>query len=439
MNASPDSRRTSLRGGIGLRLLALFTALGLLAGCGSATVTHSSSAAAALSATGTPAGSPVSATGPSTTPSAPASCATVVASTLGTVAARVYQEAATGSIVAQAVNRVRGSSALAAAINSGNSTAAGAALQELLAGQIVRVEVLRGGHVFAHAGSGPAIAPVHGSIPGTSATFILSTQPDHAYLQVVHQVTGAQVLLLAGNHPLAGTIGSSLPAGSPAAGALTLAGQSYQSFTLSGAVYPSGPLRIVLLTPSSTISCPGSPAQTRVETLGHVGERIYQEELHSPDVTATLRHMESSTVFQHAVAAGDATATRAAIIDFFGEHIHVVRVRVTIGSKLLIDEGGPYVLAPVHGTLRSGGRVVGHFTYAIQDDAGYLKLARLFTGAEVLMRTGAKQVMGTLDPGPASVPDRGEVAYRGRTYQAYSFTGEAFPEGPLRISLLLPA
>jgi hypothetical protein len=112
-------------------------------------------------------------------------------------------------------------------------------------------------------------------------------------------------------------------------------------------------------------------------------------------------------------------------------------VRVTIGGRLLIDDGGPYALAPVHGTLRSGGRVVGKFEMAIQDDAGYLKLAHLITGAEVLMRTGSRQVMGTLSPGPASVPDRGAVTYRGRTYQAYSFSGVAFPSGPLRISLLL--
>ena len=91
-----------------------------------------------------------------------------------------------------------------------------------------------------------------------------------------------------------------------------LAGESYQTFTLSGAVYPTGPLQIVLLVPSATISCPGSLAQARVETLGHVGERIYQEELHSPDVTETLHHMEDSTVFQRAVAAGDATKLRRA-------------------------------------------------------------------------------------------------------------------------------
>ena len=52
------------------------------------------------------------------------------------------------------------------------------------------------------------------------------------------------------------------------------------------------------------------------------------------------------------------------------------------------------------------------------------------------MRIGSKQVMGTLDPGPAQVPDRGTVGYRGHTYRRYSFTAKAFPSGPLRISLL---
>ncbi len=421
------------------RLLSLLLTLGLIAGCGSTTATHSAASAASS-------GSPASSTDASTAPSASASCATTVTSTLGTVAARVYHEAATGGDVAQAVHRLQSSTALTEAVDSGNAGGARTALQGLLAGQIVRVEILRGGRVFAQAGSGAAIAPVRGSIPGTSATYVLSTQPTHAYLQVVHQITGAQVLLLGGtptgatgSNRLAGTIGGSLPASAPAAGPLTLAGQSYQTFTLAGAVYPAGALRIVLLAPTAAISCPGPLAQAHVETLGHVGERIYQEELHSPDVAATLRSMESSTAFQRAVAAGSVAATRTAIIDFFAAHIHVVRVRVTIGSRLLIDEGGPFVLAPVHGTLHSGGHVVGHFEMAIQDDAGYLKLAHLFTGAEVLMRTGSRQVMGTLSPGPATVPDRGEVAYHGRNYQAYSFVGEAFPAGPLRISLLQPA
>jgi hypothetical protein len=426
--------RSRLHGRRGPRILAILTTLGLLAGCGSATATRPTVGATVptTAATASSASTPAASTTPPT-----ASCASTVAGTLGTVAGRVYHEAATGGNVAQAVHRVQSSSALQGAVNSGSSSAAGAALRELTLGQIVRVEVLRGGHVLAQAGSGSAIAPVRGSIPGTSGTFVLSTQSDHSYLQVIHQVTGAQVLLSTGSRRLAGTIGGPPPASLPADGPVTFAGQSFQTTTLTGSVYPSGQLHIVLLAPTASISCPGSAAQTRVETLGHVGERIYQEELHSPDVSATLRHIEHSSAFQRAVAAHDAAGVRAAIVGFFGEHIHVVRVRVTTGGRLLEDLGGPYVLAPVHGTVRSGGHVVGQFEMAIQDDAGYLKLAHLFTGAEVLMRTGARQVMGTLSPGPASVPDRGPVSYGGRSYEAYSFTGEAFPSGPLRISLLL--
>jgi hypothetical protein len=43
---------------------------------------------------------------------------------------------------------------------------------------------------------------------------------------------------------------------------------------------------------------------------------------------------------------------------------------------------------------------------------GHSKLA-LFRDAQVLMRVDSTQVMATLDPGPASVPDRGTLGYRG--------------------------
>jgi hypothetical protein len=391
-----------------------------LAACGSATANKQ----AATGATATTVAAAVSVANAAATASTPASCASAVAGTLGQVGERIYDVAATGGDVAEAVHRVQSSAALASAIDSGSAAGARAALRALLLGQIVRIEVLRGGRVLAAAGAGSALAPVRGSIPGTDASFVLSVQSDRGYVQVARQVTGAQVLL----NPATGV---------PNGGALEYAGQSYQVVSLTGALYPSGALRIALLVPAREISCPASLAQARVETLGRVGERIYEEELHGASVVQTQRTLEASTAFQRAVAARDAIATHAAIDGFFAAHIHVVRVRVTVGSHLLVDVGGPYVLAPVHGTVRSDGRVVGHFTWAIQDDAGYLKLAHLFTGAEVLMRVGGQQVKGTLSPGPAAVPDRGEVSYGGRGYQAYSFTAEAFPSGPLRISLLI--
>jgi hypothetical protein len=398
--------------------------------CGAAPAGRQASSASrpAFTAAATPAAAPGT---------APAGCAETVAATLGGIASRIYHEAATGGNVAQAVHRLRSSAALSRAVSAGDAPAAHAALDSLLAGQIARVEVLRRGRRLASAGSGRAIAPVSGTLPGTGgARFVMSVQSDRTYLQVTRQVTGAHVLLLSGSRLLDGTLTPSAGETIPASGAVRVGARDYQVASVAGAAFPSGSLRIALLVPKGEISCPAVASQTRAAVLGRVGERIYEEEQHSPYVAATVRRMEATRAFRSAVAAHDAAATRRAILGFFAAHIHVVRVRVTIGGKLLVDVGGPYALAPVAGTLHSGGKVTGHFLMAIQDDAGYLKLARLFTGAQVLMRVGAKQVMGTLTPGPARVPDRGTVSYRGRSYEAYSFTGTAFPSGALRISLL---
>jgi hypothetical protein len=403
---------------------------------GAAVAAYALLCCAACGATSEPAGGPhARAAAVGAAPAA--SCAESVAGTYAEVAERIYHQAATGRNVAQATHRVASSAALIAAVRTGDAAATGAALRSLLLGQIIRIEVLRSGHVLAAAGSGAAVAPVTGTLPGTGgARYELSVQSDHTYTQVASQVTGAQVLLLSGSHLLDGT--TSLPASVrvPESGPVTIGSRTYQASTLSGTAYPSGALRIAILVPSAQLTCPTDASLTRSAVLGRVGERIYEAEENSPVVAATVRRMESTAAFRTAVANRDPAATRQAILGFFAAHIHVVRVRVLVGGKLLIDEGGPFALAPVSGTLRSGGHVVGTFVTAIQDDAGYLKLARLFTGAQVLMRVGSRQVMGTLSPGPAQVPDRGTVSYGGHSYQAFSFMATAFPSGPLRISLL---
>jgi hypothetical protein len=376
-------------------------------------------------------------------------CAQIAAATLAEVGERIYEESSHGANVGEALARVRASSVLASAISAEDAAATRAALDGLLASQIARIEIVVRGKVLASAGSGTAIAPVRGSIPGTGASFVLSTQSAQSYLSVTRQVTGAEVLLYGSSGRLAGTVGGSPAVGAaansaPHDGAITYAGGHYQAHSIAGTTYPSGPLRIVLLVPRSAIRCPKQLADTKLDTLGHVGERIYEEEAGSPYVQATLRHIEADVPFQQAVAARDTQAIRAAIVGLFAAHIHVVRVRVYASEpsgapRFLYDLGGPYVLAPVHGVVRSGGKLVGHFSFAIQDDAGYMKLAQRFTGADVLMRVGPRseqQVMGTLEPGPTHVPDRGAVSYRGTSFEAYSFSGIAFPSGPLRISLL---
>jgi hypothetical protein len=412
-----------------------------LAACGSTGAspgTASRSADASRSAA-----APIAATTPASGTALPP-CSATVAGTLAQVAQNVYRDAASGEDVAEAVQRVSGSQTLASAIGAGSTRAVDRSLRALLLGQIVRIEILVDRRVLGSAGSGAAIAPVRGTVTGTDGTFVLSVQSDHGYVEVTHQVTGAQMEIssVAGGRAgewLAGTVARPTPADVPDSGGLDYEGVRYRVASLRASAFPAGAARIAVLVAAPEISCAKTPAQTRVATLGQVGERIYEEELSSPTVRATVRKLERSNAFREAVAERSPAATRAAIVGFFEAHLHVVRVRVTVAGRLLIDVGGPYVLAPVRGVLRSHGQVVGEFEMAIQDDAGYLKLARVFTGAQVLMRVGARQLKGTLSPGPASVPGRGAIVYGGRRYAAYSFTAQAFPSGPLRISLLIHA
>jgi hypothetical protein len=106
---------------------------------------------------------------------------------------------------------------------------------------------------------------------------------------------------------------------------------------------------------------------------------------------------------------------------------------------VLSDIGGPYIIAPVAGTLRLHGRTLAHYILSVQDDLGYVKLVTRFLGVGLVMRAGSHAIpVEGLLPGPASLPDLGPLSYRGVSYEAISFPVRSFPDGPLRISLLLP-
>jgi hypothetical protein len=56
----------------------------------------------------------------------------------------------------------------------------------------------------------------------------------------------------------------------------------------------------------------------------------------------------------------------------------------------------------------------------------------------VLMYMGGKLVKSTLGASPGAIPMSGAVSVRGKSYRAYTFTAQAFPSGPLRITVLIP-
>lgn len=375
-------------------------------------------------------------------------CPDAALAAIESVANRVYQESASGRIVAEALQRLESSSALAQAVEGGDGVAAHRVLEGLLLNQIVSVRVVRGGRTLAKIERGAGIAPASGSISNARAqrvgTVTVSVQGANGYAQTVSGLLHAQVVIHSGGQELTSTLHPT-PKLEPGASGLSYHGVSYRVDTFTARAFPGRPLSISLLAPSASIEAvcqrrdgraPGV-TQARAITLGLVAERVYEAELTGSKAELILHYAERSRAFREAVLAGNATATRAAIIGFFRSHLHIVRVRVIREGKLLIDVGGPHVLAPIPGVIRNArGRVAASFLLSIQDDKGLQILSQAFTGAQVLIREGPRQVMGTLDPGPATIPRRGRVVYRGVPYVVYSFDAQAFPTGTLQVSLL---
>jgi hypothetical protein len=200
--------------------------------------------------------------------------------------------------------------------------------------------------------------------------------------------------------------------------------------------------------------------QTLVSIDGNVAERIYRDELVGSGTIADQHQVEENGPLLKALARvsalakgkGSGTGARAvreaaqdavteAVHGLVYSHTHIVRLRVLQGGKLLADIGGPYIIAPVGGSLRYHGRVVGTYLLSVQDDLGFVGLERRLVGVPLILHVGAVRVplQGTTRTGSVAIPDRGTVIVRGARFQAYSFDAKAFPTGVVRISLLLPA
>ena len=204
-------------------------------------------------------------------------------------------------------------------------------------------------------------------------------------------------------------------------------------------------------------ACAASTVQTIVSIDGNVAERIYRDELVGTGTIADQHQVEENGPLLKALARvsalakGKSAGARAvreaanavteAVHQLVYSHTHIVRLRVMQGGRLLADIGGPYIIAPVGGSLRFHGRVVGTYLLSVQDDLGFVGLERRLIGIPLILHVGEVRVplQGTTRTGSVAIPDRGAVVIRGARFQAYSFDAKAFPTGGVRISLLLPA
>jgi hypothetical protein len=388
-------------------------------------------------------------------PTVPVACSAAALGTLSGVLGRVYREGVSSERTASAEYLIEHSTALRAAVEEVNPRAIRAAVRALLkTGHMTNVTVLRGGHTLVAVG-GEALAPLHGPLTGANgeqiATYTASVWADSSFLTEAGGITQGFVAIRASNgHTVDGS--PALPAGvTGAEGTLTHAGVAYGYTSFPVAAYPSGTLRVYLLMPARTLItlCGATPPDTTVNTLERVAKLIYATEIgHQAQIQ--IRRVQHNRALLEAVADREPEATRLAIDALLNEHI--VRIRVSVDGQLLQDVGGPWVLGPVTAPLRLHGHTIGSVTLSIQDDEGYLRLARRLAGLDVLMymepthqppgRPDFELVKDSLGPLPGppltSVPADGSYRYEGRSFRVFTVKGEAFPSGPLVIRVLVP-
>ena len=234
-----------------------------------------------------------------------------------------------------------------------------------------------------------------------SGRFVFSIQDDRGFAAQTGPAGAAQVLIREGEHQVAGFLDPG-PAVIPDRGPVTYNGVIYQAYSFTGQSFTGGPARISYLVPPEGVAreCGPTPQATILNTVAGVSVGIYQGELLSHQTLAVRDLIAQAPGMLSAVRRGSPAGVRAGIVKLFRTRLHIVRVRVTAPDGSLInDVGGPAVLAPVGGDFRGPrGQVIGHFLFSVQDDAGYLKLVRAFTGAKVLMlvrlRAPLKQLAG---------------------------------------------
>ncbi len=190
---------------------------------------------------------------------------------------------------------------------------------------------------------------------------------------------------------------------------------------------------------NSKAACAGSIDAVLSRTLGEVGMRIYHGELSRTGAVArAIASVTHSSALARAVASGEPVATRAAVTSIVYNHLHIVRLRVIRNGRVLSDVGGPFVLAPLGGNIRLRGRTVGRYILSIQDDMGYVLLSERLGGMQVVLRTGGRQIMSSLQTVPVSLPAQGTTMVGGVRYVTREINATAFPSGPLQIYLLAP-
>jgi hypothetical protein len=188
------------------------------------------------------------------------------------------------------------------------------------------------------------------------------------------------------------------------------------------------------------VACGPATLTTLSSLDAAVANNIYRGEVGGSETKVDIGHVTTAFDLLAAVAAGNSVATLTAVKRIVYHHFwHIVRLRVLDPKgKLLGDFGGPYVIAPVTGALRSGGRVIGSYVMSVQDDVGFTKLETRAVGDPIAIYIGGRRVTEMGADFPTAEPVAGPLALDGAQYGAVALQYNAFPTGTLDALIAVP-
>ncbi len=189
-------------------------------------------------------------------------------------------------------------------------------------------------------------------------------------------------------------------------------------------------------------ACGASTPTTLATVAALVASDIDRGERTGSETQVDLGHVTGDAALLAAVAADDIPATARAVAKIVYHHFwHIVRLRVLdAAGNLLADVGGPAVIAPVDGVLRSAaGAQIGTFVMSVQDDVGFAKLERRALGDSIGIYVAGELVAERGAEFPQAEPAADTtVTLAGVPYATETLTYDAFPSGTLDAVIALP-
>jgi hypothetical protein len=184
---------------------------------------------------------------------------------------------------------------------------------------------------------------------------------------------------------------------------------------------------------------------TSIDRLTQVARQRYGIEVHGGVAIGTLHRIGRDRTLLRTLQSGNLSATRAYVQRQFNAvwyHWHVSRLSITNGSKVVVDTGVPFVVAPSQMTLRgTGGRTLGTLQVSIQDVIGFVRYMHRNYPVDVVVRgQGSAHVKTSLPAAAgANLPSSGTVTLGGRRYDVRSFAQTAGGGEPVTVWILTKA